>query len=140
MIKVNDLKIGNWFIDNEGAYCNKGDIVKVINISEYGVNEYHDMGASGRCHFEMAEPIILTKEWLLKFGFSEYIRGGRDIVFQRLAGSFYSVIFESNKISFTNNVQFIMLQHIKFVHQLQNLFFCITGEELLKVDFMQEKY
>jgi len=65
-------------------------------------------------------PIPITEEWLLKFGFKKhkawddsfyYLKSDVDI-FEYLSG------FEHNDF------------HIKYVHQLQNLYFALTGEEL----------
>ena len=70
-----------------------------------------------------AEPIPLTEEWLLKFGFDSktlifrngnftmtWGNGGDYIDFQTIAGSY--------------------MIHVAHVHQLQNLYFALTGEEL----------
>ena len=75
-------------------------------------------------------PIPLTEEWLLKFGFEKTLNQ-------------YKKLTLSNKIG-CDNIPFIILfldnqyqyddlrfrTNIEYVHQLQNLFFALTGEEL----------
>jgi hypothetical protein len=70
-------------------------------------------------------PIPLTKKWFLDFGFR-----------MRLTDAFVLPIY-SNGISWDfileiENKFFVFdnFAKIKYVHQLQNLFFAITGEEL----------
>jgi len=76
------------------------------------------------------EPILLTEEWLLKFGFER----SRD-------SSFYSLVFPNKhkvfiSISFEMDCQQLCQAgygfsvDLKHVHQLQNLYFALTSEEL----------
>lgn len=78
------------------------------------------------------EPIPLTEEWLLKFGwlwnkecdsFEKYPNGDArmNLQFSTLSNSYTMFNFIlSAEIS----------RRIKYVHQLQNLFWCLTNEEL----------
>lgn len=71
-------------------------------------------------------PIPLTKEWLVKFGFD----GRKDfkwigIVGVQLRDSKYYISLKD-----LSNVLFHSIVEIKYVHQLQNLYFTLTGEEL----------
>lgn len=69
-----------------------------------------------------AQPIPLTEEWLLMFGFEKtslhYLKKNGIIIF------------------FLNNNEFCecflgsIIVKIKHIHQLQNLYFALTGEEL----------
>ena len=64
------------------------------------------------------EPIPLTEEWLLKFGFkknSEFYENGKVILIE-----------ENNSF----HLAFLNCSSIKYVHQLQNLYFALCGEEL----------
>jgi hypothetical protein len=77
-----------------------------------------------------AEPIPLTEEWLLRFGFEKndnnqfiLMEGSVDILFNKDLNG-----WTCDGINFSIN----MTEH---VHQLQNLYFVLTGEELkLKED------
>jgi hypothetical protein len=64
-------------------------------------------------------PIPLTEEWLLKFGFEKSSKH----IFKK-DGFLISldIVFEV----FLGNI----VVEIKYVHQLQNLFYCLSGKEL----------
>lgn len=68
MVKTNELRIGNWVDYSDGNYYD-GKRFKVSSISDRGVNEWRDMGASGCAEFEKLQPIPITEEILLKCGF-----------------------------------------------------------------------
>ena len=115
-MKAQELKIGNWVnyldlpIQVDGI-----DDVDVFN-SQTGEIPLH-------CIF----PIPLTEEWLLKFGFegspSDYKKEKLSIT---LKGS--DVYHIKGRVYF--NSWAIIEEQLKYVHQLQNLFFALTGEEL----------
>ena len=66
-------------------------------------------------------PIPLTEEWLLKAGF------------KKIGSLFYHDSFFACELSSHNELRFEDLDnlYIKYVHQLQNLYFCFCGEELV---------
>ncbi len=103
-----------------------GNIVNIIGhasgigISAIGISKFEN----GKIK---VEPIPLTEDWILKFGFEKTNR----IDFGELKPCFA-------KFSFA-----LMIRHksffvdwiggnteIKYVHQLQNLYWCLCGEEL----------
>ena len=68
------------------------------------------------------KPIPLTEEWLLKFGFikssdNNYYKGDKFTIYNR---------FEN----FGLIGGLLSWKEFKYVHQLQNLYFALTGEEL----------
>lgn len=63
------------------------------------------------------KPIPLTKEWLIRFGFEEYGNGWHNGL----------IWYVNNKCWFGKSP---IIENIKYVHQLQNLYFALTGEEL----------
>lgn len=104
-IKANELRIGN-LLFNDGVVVTI-DARSIFDIwDDKGLNNY--------------SPIPLTEEWLMRFGFEENEEGYWVIV-----GQFYDM----RKILKTSLYQGD-LQSTKYVHQLQNLYFAITGEEL----------
>lgn len=105
------------------AICSKE--LRIGNVTDKGIiKNFYESGIHvgyGKCFgFNEIDPIELTEHWLLKFGFEKlnytYLAKGlavhnHDIV------SFY-MLYEQNRT------------YIKYVHQLQNLYFALTGEEL----------
>lgn len=126
-MKAQELRIGNLFIDH------RGEINKVDSIGEYGVNislvAGGDCGAliEHECHLDKMQPIPLTAEWLEKFGFlkeeiSEQFVLGRIEICETDDGGGYSLCEDDGYI--------LIGKPFQYVHQLQNLYFALTGEEL----------
>ena len=77
-------------------------------------------------------PIPLTEEWLVKFGFEE--KDSRKNRFINRAD--FELEFQGDKVAYCvwggedapHLTQFF--GHCKYVHQLQNLYFALTNEEL----------
>lgn len=70
-------------------------------------------------------PIDLTEDWLLKFGFEKISSN----VFRR---NDYDVLLTKieTRLVICNYMDIPPSAKLKYVHQLQNLFFALTGEEL----------
>lgn len=94
--------------------------------------EEHQIDSIHPAHVDHLEPIPLTEEWLKRFGFnseeSKYVWRNDNRHFKlwkrqnKLEGWYFHV---------TGNLAddgFIIV--VKWVHQLQNLYFNLTGEEL----------
>jgi hypothetical protein len=134
-MEANELRIGNLVWDKIFLYsiCEIGEILKaeVIDVHNFerALNEdFYETGSIYSLNYENVEPIPLTEEWLLKFGFESgknrtkwlYYKDNKRLICHRLihikiSGSKYN------------------LGYIKYVHQLQNLYFALTGEELTQV-------
>ncbi len=71
------------------------------------------------------EPIPLTEEWLEKFGFSAYGYWYSKDWFSNMI----NVSIKHNKTTIGDREEY-EVYGIKHVHQLQNLYFALTGEEL----------
>ena len=79
--------------------------------------------------YKEVEPIPLTEEWLMRFGFDKVLPRN-DKMYYRLNDDF---VIEENNVFLLGDDAFEMLKlrrKIKYVHQLQNLYFALTGEEL----------
>ncbi|WP_312306205.1 hypothetical protein [Chryseobacterium sp.] len=130
-MKAKDLRIGNLLRDKvsktelEVTELTRGDIVTyVIDRSKYPLKEGWAI-----------EPIPLTEEWLLKFG----LKGGFKAI-DRYENKILRIDFNSiqdlalwisEDEDTTNEMDTVFnLRNIKFVHQLQNLYFTLTGNEL----------
>lgn len=117
-MEAKELRIGNY------VYCGLASsvdgIIKIENFSEI-IN-----------YAEAYEPIKLTEEWLLKFCFSLF---GENATDSKSPDDWYWVSKKGNFPSIGNINWNIYNANsnikCKYVHQLQNLYFALTGEELL---------
>lgn len=126
-MEAKELRIGNWILNG----INEEFQVNGITI------DYFELGQS---MFGEFKPIPLTEEWLIKFGFDKNINemqvDGIEMKLQISGydrdGSWFSscgtmdgglvVLCLCRGNYFSNNIM--------YVHQLQNVFFALTGEEL----------
>ncbi len=101
---VAELRINNWYknmsIDNPFNQIKYGHEIDYVAV--------------------YCEPIPLTREWILNFGFQEKYSEKR--IYFRIKGMLIEV--KNGSKFYYNNI------HLKHVHQLQNLYFALTNEEL----------
>jgi len=105
-MKVNELRIGN--------IINLGDRVVIVDLAV--------INRIGNAHYKTT-PIPLTEEWFNKFGIFKI----NDISF--LMGC-YEIIYSKGWEHWNVILKHGTIAKIKHVHQLQNLYFALTGEEL----------
>lgn len=130
-MNAKDLRIGNYI-----NYFNKA--VKVNGISK---NMMDATSMVGRIDGEFIngngtvsnEPnafdgIRLTDEWLLKFGFYSDIIFEGDSPIYTLEGNDFNIDFHT--LQPIDSGFPIANYKIKYIHQLQNLYFALTGNEL----------
>ena len=124
----NELRLGNYVQFDNDTFTDRFEkagvnVFKVNLISEGLVKIDIGFGAAQRFEIEPVfspqledlKPIPLTEEWLLKFGFRE----SNKYLFKYKLG-----LKKRGDNYFYDNIS------IKHVHQLQNLYFALTGEEL----------
>ena len=75
-------------------------------------------------NFKEIEPLILTKKWLIDFGFINT----NTLEYPNYAKGVYKCLWRNGRTNICNNHGFI--KDLKYVHELQNLFFAIEGKEL----------
>jgi hypothetical protein len=79
------------------------------------------------------KPIPLTEEWLLKFGFE---KNENSIYFLQMSSNHYLYFnLDTNKGGLAtedtdDSYEVIITDKLNEIHQLQNLYFALTGEEL----------
>lgn len=110
-MEVNELRVGNLYVNYEDKICPWGcdDFAMLWKNQGLEVDEL------------IRNFIQLTDEWLLKFGFVEEFEN------KFYKNSIAIEIFENECIVYLGD--FVDLS-IKYVHQIQNLYFAMTGEEL----------
>lgn len=115
-MKASELRIGNLLrFSGEPVAINAG----FIHDCDYWNKNPERQDAVS---FENVEPIPLTDEWLEKFGFNKFPNQNKYDMDK----------FWACKLSNGNEWHFEDLECIvKYVHQLQNLYFALTGEELI---------
>ena len=105
-MKANELRIGNWVL-------NQGEPIELTK------QKFKMAVISFNC--QEIKPIPLTEEWLVRFGFKK-----------RKCGNYIWWIHA--RIQFTDKMELLidgnLWIEIESVHQLQNLYFALTGEEL----------
>ena len=114
-MKANELRIGNLV-----KYSDKDLLFTVTEISQAGIGVENEIEETW-IELDSFEPIPLTEEWLLKFGFEKI---GVNFHLNNFC-IWFKLIHENYWFRYDN--QGI---EIKYVHQLQNLFYCLCGEEL----------
>ena len=116
-MKVTDFRIGNLVEDP------KGNIHKIERLDESS---------------KISNGIKLTDEWLIKFGFIKDDNGiywiDLEVEYLELIPSLSKKHWLPRYVQIVGLESKVKLRRIKFVHQLQNLFFVITGKELEKND------
>jgi len=114
MSLANELRIGNW-VEILGD-SKRLDFFTTIQPSSFSVNIDKTYGA-----------IPLDEDWLQKFGFEEWHKRDWDIGGCGDGQILTVTTYAKNPIVRVCGEDMI---HIKFVHQLQNLFFAVTQTEL----------
>ena len=125
VILPNELRIGNLVecFGTREIIAIKKHKIKVQHESKYGnfIIEWCPITSLS------LEPIPLTEEWLLKLGFSE-IGGCNEKDFTN--GDYNIFINSIGEVNFLFFREGDWYQKISYVHQLQNLYFALTGSEL----------
>ena len=116
MIAPQELRLGNWININGNPFqLELPDFNLIVN--ENGKSTY--------------EPIELNEDWLLKLGFE----AERSTVYLKLKYStnvsdYVLYDRETKELLFVKNNQ-LWLSKQEYVHQLQNLYYCLCGRELI---------
>lgn len=120
-MNLNELRSGNW-----------------VGVSAYGFEPIKQWSPFDfiKIHEKDVSGIPLTEEWLVKFGFNSTT----ELVLNEVCKGFGIEIDEFTWLCINNKDASLMditdkhviLLHnpIKYIHQLQNLYFALTGEEL----------
>lgn len=125
---ANELRIGN-SLEFEGKEC----IVKEIDAS--GVVVLFEDGEEVWIDLFQLQPILITEARLLKFGFMKTKENFSTYDFGNLSIYMPSVYYEKGRTYFNSWV--IIEKSPETVHQLQNLYFGLKGEELKQKDETQ---
>ena len=111
-MKATELRIGNWVMYSSIIKVNENKIIECVD------------------HPDRFAPIPLTEEWLERFGFVKcdtphYSRGE----FYILRDFYYWTSYSGLVVNGYDPIDEVSII-VKHVHQLQNLYFALTGKEL----------
>jgi hypothetical protein len=124
-MRPKELRLGNYILDRGGKvlkidfmeYLQEGYDCKVGQNIVFAGEEVHPMTE----YTDYATPTPITDQWITKLGFESNTFNWKlgDFRMSKNQGR-YIIAFRSQ----------ILLRDVKHVHQLQNLYFALTGEEL----------
>ena len=102
-MKASELRIGNWVMYSSKIQVNENKIIECVD------------------HPDRFAPIPLTEEWLECFGFKYSDLNGDSGLWKippfQIYGKYNQFIYDYRL-------------DVNYVHQLQNLYFALTGQEL----------
>jgi len=112
------LRIGNYvYVESEKQVAKVQSILNDCIYTNWGTHS-----------IPFCEPIPLTEDWLLRFGWKRY-----GIFTNQLYITNGIITLVSSKdfcIDMEIEGQLLPINHIKYIHQLQNLYYALTGAEL----------
>ena len=121
-MEAKELMIVNYFIND------LNDVANITEIESDGV-----LGVTGQyrkfTYFNLMQPIPLTEEWLGKFGFKK-IEGSNNYYHPKTGSICFTKVCEPHNYYLVKTGFGSGLTSVKYIHQLQNLYFALTGEEL----------
>ena len=133
-MKESELRIGNW--------VKVSDVKGPIQVSPLGEGlDFNFIFIGGN---REVKPIPLTEEWLIKFGFYKNENGEPEIQTGHERGLSISMSDNPYKytawhVLLTEFRYYPMNDRIEYVHQLQNLYHSLTGEELTKKEAVENE-
>lgn len=122
-MEARDLRVGN-LVSYENAEFNvcKVQTVFLTHFRATNIDTGVCYGNSLRINYK---PIPLSEEWLLKFGFEK-----SSPYWIKASSGFYFGIFPDGNLMYLFSEELMTPIKCKHVHQLQNLYFALTGQEL----------
>lgn len=136
-MKEQDLMVGNWFHHKaEWSTLQGYENLEEFDF-EWTVDNWYQVGEC-LLSLEVVDGILLTEEWLIKFGFSSHDRNTTDCD--------WTIADPNNPVMRLNKFQLLqpdydeaifffemsIIWHIllQYVHELQNLYYSLTKTEL----------
>jgi len=126
-MKIEELRVGNLIyfpFHNENVKVLglglKSDLSKLIQVETKGTILMDKLSCF--------KPIPLTEEWLLNFGFEKKQMYGKHNRYFFIKNKLYYCEHDFYSFVYSNNS--LEIKEPKYVHQLQSLYFALTGQEL----------
>src|SRR5690606_4448268 len=131
MIPVQELRSGNYVLW-------QGKIVEVISIMPRWACVRYDEVTFSRSYEEF-QSVPITEEWLREFGFgaSDECEMGHNT--NKHFGFYFDWHFKRFRLDVDDGENGLEIRlDIRYVHQLQNLYFALTGEELKRKELYEK--
>jgi hypothetical protein len=134
-MKIEQLRIGNYVYNGRSKKQKTVFGIKLFDVGIEGISNeikvwlHDDKYIYHSLESKSIKPIPLTEEWLLRFGFEAFRSNFRKDL------DFFCMIYDLKTNTFYINdgdgyEGANILKKIQYVHQLQNLYWCLCGEEL----------
>ena len=131
MINARELRIGNW-VRHKATWSYRNDIKEPVEF-DFQI-EMNDFYKDGECTIMLdsdIEPIPLTEEWLIKFGFFRHHKDyANDVIYLKNVVDSKEFEWGCYPNELGSGIQINNRKLLKYVHQLQNLYHALTGTEL----------
>jgi len=147
-----DFRLGNYilasqYFDEDEAqddlqedysFENEWDLCKITSIENtdfapfsYGLESIRNGNKPNPEIWNRLEPIEINEDYLIRFGFEKYPHGGNGFKFEGFVVYILrdSIEIEHTPAKFTDRVH--VCSHIKYLHELQNLYYFLNGSELV---------
>ena len=116
MLKSRELRLGNWVM--------QGGVETIVDSLSRNIKDWDRTNNKRTID---CEPIPITEQWLIDFGFEKSGKWFTKGMF--ISELNISVVYKTATILDTDEAR---IHFPEFIHQLQNLYFALTGEELTK--------
>lgn len=133
MIKINSLSINNYVY-----YNNEHNEIGVITEIKTSINPNIDyIGLNNRVdiyyQLKHIKGIPISEEWLLKFLFkkSHHDWFYKSIICTSNYQNEFNICLRTGKITIDNGYNETSIININFIHELQNLYFYLTNQNLI---------
>lgn len=130
MIQAKELRIGNWVSIERETFDGEHELkyVRVYSIPDHDtVRITEDMKVFLEVPIELVQGIVITHEILDACGFK------RNASYWEVPDAFFEILWQwiDEEDTYTITIdQTIFTSHFRYVHQLQNIIFALTGDEI----------
>lgn len=129
-MKITELRLGNHVKFKEYIFSvieigtERGAMISIDIVKQVTINDKLNI------HIEAVRPIPITEDILLQLGFKSVGLSG--FVFQKKvsSGNYFTIESDCGLWYPHFNNQLCSIAEFKYIHQLQNLYYAITGSEL----------
>jgi len=114
-----ELRLGNYVMIHDYAKGNRQQVVDQLDVCQINLLDE-----------QYCSPIPITKEWILKFGFKEPKYTSIYSIELKYDFNFTGYLDYNLETKSINLSYGFWVTNCLYVHQLQNLYFALTGKEL----------